>query len=77
MQIPYWYDSTSLTAHCRAADRLREAAHEHRIAAASHPPVRVLLAAIGRGCVRAGERLQRIAQPTEPMMRTFAKEHVQ
>ncbi len=76
MQVPYCYDSAALTAHYRRADRLREAAYEQQIAAASRSPLRVLLAAIGRRCVRAGERLQRIARPTEPMPGIFAKEHV-
>jgi hypothetical protein len=76
MQTLYSYDSMSLTAQCRTADRLREAAREHRIAAAPRPSAWRLLAATGQWCIQTGERLQRLGQPTAQTTTSFVEEQV-
>jgi hypothetical protein len=73
----YGYDNAAIAAQCRVMDRQREVAREHVIAAARRPSRRPLIAAIGRGSVRAGIWLQLMAQPAEHAMRRYAKEHVQ
>jgi hypothetical protein len=76
MQTLWWYDSPAITAQCRIADRLREAACDHRIAVAPRSPSWQLLAMIGRRCVQVGEWLQRHARTTDRTMPALAEERV-